>query len=168
MAQGEDWACRGKGCPADVTKQRKPTQLQQSLAADEWQPRDCWGSFWFRAVVFSFPLAICLQPLLETGYWVGQTFGLTQLAWCPVQPQEMSVVKELNGNKMFSEKVGVLLRYGQGWCLTELGRCVQTYQEINRIFNKRDKQILPLMNRSMFSFGLGRHLLCTQMYDWKD
>lgn len=24
------------------------------------------------------------------------------------------------------------------------------------------------LNRSMFSFGLGRHLLCTQMYDRED
>lgn len=84
MAQGEDWAHHGRGCPADVTKSKESPHSSSSPwlwmngspgTAGEVSDIVPWSS--------AFPF--CLQPPLEIGYWVGQTFGLTQLAWSPAE-----------------------------------------------------------------------------------
>lgn len=84
MAQGEDWARCGRGRPVDVTKKphTAPAVPRLQMIGSRGTVR---GSVRLCAVVFSFPLAICLQLLLEIGYWVGKIFGLTQSTCSPVQ-----------------------------------------------------------------------------------
>lgn len=80
---------------------------------------DSWGtvqgSVSLCAVVFSPPLATCLQLLLEIGYWVGQVCVLNQSACSPVQWQRWEFWKCLTAKIGLMRKFCIFLRGGQDW-----------------------------------------------------
>lgn len=145
MAQVGDWAHCGRGCPMDVTKRKEPHTAVPGLRMIGSQGT-VRGNVRLCAVVFRSHLAICLQLLLEIGYWVGHIFGLNQSASSPVQWQEMSVLKVLNSNNLFSEKVqGPSERWAR-LIFHRTGQMCANCQDINWMFNNFSNQILPFCN----------------------
>lgn len=119
------------GCPVDVIKSKdSPPSSSSPWAVDDWQLRDWEGKCQTSGCGFHFlpwPSAFSCCWRLAAGLdrslvWPSPHFLLfSDRSWI--------LWKVLNSNNMFSENFGVLLGGGQGWCFTELGRCVQTLRK---------------------------------------
>lgn len=162
------------GYPVDVIKSKdSPPSSSSPWALDNWQLRDgegkcqtlCHGLHflpWPSAFSCCWTLAAGLDRSLV---WPSPHFLLFSDKGWMLWKSLTATICLANTLVPFWEvgKVDV----SQNWA--DVGRRLG-----NRVYNKFNKCIyLSLMNRNLFSFGFGRHVLCTHMYEriryrWKE